>query len=286
MAGNAPIIKKIKKVQGAGHHGGAWKVAYADFVTAMMAFFLLMWLISTTSDEQKEGIADYFDQRIPVLVNTGGGDNVFQGDSLTATESRAANGKADNAGADNPADAAAEAAAQADKAGKGESAAQGAAEKEMLDAIEQAFKALSGESEAANQLLRHIRTRVTPDGLVIDVFEIEGSPLFAEGGAEPTDMLRKLLEMVSSVAQFVTNRVAVTGHVDGVPDPEGQDDGAWTLSADRAQTARRLLTESGLDAQRMRAVSGRAATEPMVEDSADPRNRRIEITLLRDDPTR
>jgi chemotaxis protein MotB len=286
MAGNAPIIiKKVKKVQGGGHHGGAWKVAYADFVTAMMAFFLLLWLLSTTSEEQKEGIADYFDQRIPVMVNTGGGESVFNGDSVTASQSRSTSGKADNSGSDNPADKSAEAAAQSDKAGEGETGATGAKDAEMLEAIQQAFRALSGESEAADEMLRHIRTRVTPEGLVIDVFDVEDSPLFAPGTAQPTDKLRGLLAMVASVAELVTNAVSVTGHTDaGAPAADAADDANWPLSSDRAHAARRLMVGSGLDAGRVRSVAGRAATEPMIADAADPRNRRIEITLLRDRP--
>jgi len=285
MSGNAPIIKKVKKVQGGGHHGGAWKVAYADFVTAMMAFFLLMWLLNATSSEQKKGLADFFDERIPLIPTSGGGDGAFQGDSMTATDSRAESGKAAGDGQDNPADAAAEAAAQADAQGKAEAASKGDAEQKVMEAIEQAFKALSGESEAADEMLRHIRTRVTPDGLVIEVFDVAGSPLFDGATAEPTDMMRGLMAMTASVAQLVTNRLAVTGHT--AEAPEGAPaDGAWDLSAERANVARRLLAGSGVEPDRFSAVSGRADAEPIAADPEDPQNRRIEITLLRDNPTR
>jgi chemotaxis protein MotB len=285
MSGNTPIIKKIKKVQGGGHHGGAWKVAYADFVTAMMAFFLLMWLLNATSSEQKQGLADFFDERIPLVQNSGGGDGAFNGDSMTAEQKKAESGKAAGEGVDNPADAAAEAAAQADAEGELDSAGAGDAEKEAIEAIEQAFKALSGESEVANDMLRHIRTRVTPDGLVIEVFDVAGSPLFTGPTAEPTDMLRGLMTMVANVAQLVTNGLAVTGHTGEIPEG-APEDGAWSLSSERANEARRLLAGAGVPADRFRSVSGRADAEPIAEAPDALENRRIEITLLRDNPVR
>ena len=278
MAGNAPniIIKKIKKVQGGGHHGGAWKVAYADFVTAMMAFFLLMWLLNATSEDTKKGLADYFDNRIPIAQISGGGTSAFSGDSVTVKGAKAESGKEEQARPTGGAAGVADAQAQAENATGGE-----ATEARALAMIEAAFESLSGESDAEREMLRHIRTRVTRDGLVIDIFDTDGAPLFERGSSTPTPMLRALVEVVASVAQLVTNDVSLTGHTDAAAFSKGGDDGNWSLSSDRAHTARRLMIESGLDAGRIAEVSGKAATQPVAEDPLDPRNRRVEITLLR-----
>ncbi len=277
MAANAPvIIKKVKKVQGGGHHGGAWKVAYADFVTAMMAFFLLMWLLNATSEDTKKGLADYFDNRIPISQISGGGTSAFSGDSITVKGKKAESGEEETSRPSGGAAGVADAQAQAKDATGGE-----AVEARALEMINTAFESLSGESDAAQEMLRHIRTRVTPDGLVIDIFDTDGAPLFERGSAQPTPMLRALVEVVASVAQLVTNEVALTGHTDGASFQTGGDDGNWKLSSDRAHTARRLMLESGLGDDRIAQVSGRAATQPMVDDPLDPRNRRVEITLLR-----
>jgi len=278
MAGNAPnvIIKKIKKVQGGGHHGGAWKVAYADFVTAMMAFFLLMWLLNATSEDTRKGLADYFDNRIPVAQISGGGTSAFSGDSVTVKGKKAESGKEEESRPTGGAAGVADAQAQAEAATGGE-----ATEARALKMIEAAFQSLSGESDAEQEMLRHIRTRVTRDGLVIDIFDTDGAPLFQRGSSTPTPMLRALVEVVASVAQLVTNDISLTGHTDAAAFDRGGDDGNWKLSADRADTARRLMTGAGLDAARIAEVSGKAATQPLAEDPLDPRNRRVEITLLR-----
>ncbi len=278
MAENAiTIIKRKKKGGGHGHHGGAWKVAYADFVTAMMAFFLLLWLLSSASDDTKKGIADYFDQRIPIIQSSGGGDGAFMGDSLIAKQDLAHSGRETPPA---PAPPAGQSEGGADGAGQGEAEA----ETRALQEIESAFKALSGESEAANHMLSHIRTRLTPEGLVIELFDKDGEPLFEEGSSRPTPMFEALVSVVASVARLVTNDIALTGHTDASPDRPGQEEFGWPLSSDRAHAARRLLGASGLPARRVASVTGRAASQPIVEDPADPRNRRVEITLLRRNP--
>ena len=266
MGDNAVIIKRKKKGGGHGHHGGAWKVAYADFVTAMMAFFLLLWLLSSTSEDTKKGLADYFDQRIPIMRTSGGGESAFKGDSLIAKQDLAQSGPETPVAASETASEAAQ------------------VETRALREIENAFKALSGESEAADSLLSHIRTRLTPEGLVIELFEKEGEPLFDAGGARPTPTLEALVSVVASVAQLVTNDVAVTGHTDGRPIPGGPPDAAWPLSSDRAHAARRLLGAAGLPADRVASVAGRASSQPLTDDPNDPRNGRLEITLLRRHP--
>ncbi|SDZ78646.1 flagellar motor protein MotB [Rubrimonas cliftonensis] len=292
MSNLRPIIKKKKKVMGGGHHGGAWKVAYADFVTAMMAFFLLMWLLNATSEEQREGLAEYFVQRIPISPVSGGGDGALKGDSLEAMGAKAASGRgAANAREDldetsssvSSNDGPSEKPAETDGVEQRD-AAEGAAGEKAFSDIESAFESLSGESDVADTMLRHIRTRTTPEGLVIEVFDTEGETLFTAGSSEPTPMLRALLGMVASVAKLVDNDVAITGHTDSSPFVVNGDDGNWRLSSDRANGARRALLAEGLDPGRISEVSGKAGTQPLVDDPEDPRNRRVEITLLRRPP--
>ncbi len=289
MSNLRPIIKKKKKVAGHGHHGGAWKVAYADFVTAMMAFFLLMWLLSATSEEQKEGLAEYFVPTIPISPVSGGGDSAFKGDSLNAEGSKADSGKGaaearedldETTSSSSGAESFSEEPAETPGAEQRD-AAEGAAGQKAFSEIEAAFESLSGESDVADTMLRHIRTRTTPEGLVIEVFDTEGEQLFTAGSSEPTPMLRALLGMVASVAKLVDNDVSITGHTDSSPFVVNGDDGNWRLSSDRANGARRALLSEGLDPDRISEVAGRAGTQPLVDDPEDPRNRRVEITLLR-----
>ena len=277
MADDAkPIIKKVKKVAGHGHHGGAWKVAYADFVTAMMAFFLLMWLLNATSEEQRSGLAEYFVERIPLAPVSGGGDNAFNGDSMNAEGSKAESGKgaAGKAQAeDNRKDQHSEGQNGKETEGQGETA-------EALEEIEKAFKSISGESDVEDTMLRHIRTRVTDEGLVIDIFDLDDSPLFAEGGATPTPTLAALLDMIASVARIVKNDVAISGHV-GAPVAAADPGAGWTLSTGRAHAAREIMKGAGLAEARVKRVAGHADTDPLIADRADARNSRIEVTLLR-----
>lgn len=249
----APIIVKRPKVVQGGHHGGAWKVAYADFVTAMMAFFLLMWLLSTTDEETKLGLADYFSPTIPIHSTNGGGDGPFGGSSMFSQDVLAQ-----------------------DETGR-EGDPEDAASRESLWDLENRLRGASGDAVAADPLLKHIRTRLTDEGLIIEVFDIPGSPLFLGDTALPNAILERLLAMVGRVLSSTENQVAITGHLapgDAATDP-------WGLSADRAQRARALLTAAGVADRRLDRVAGKADRSPAPGAEAPPRNRRIEITLLR-----
>ena len=274
-ADSATIVKRKKVVGGDGHHGGAWKVAYADFVTAMMAFFLLMWLLNATTEDQRKGIAEYFDPRVPIAKISGGGSGAFGGDSMFSEDTKAQNG----AGAQNqnPMDA------QQSRGETGTMDDGGADGMEAeLTAIDNMFRGMSGESAAADMLLQHVRTKVTDEGLVIELFDIDGRPLFEAGSAQPTRYMQALLKMVGGVARLVENRVAIDGHTDSALFTANARYGAWELSTDRAQTARRAILAAGVDADRLARVTGKADTEPTPNAAPDdPRNRRVVITLLR-----
>ena len=189
--GNVIIIKR-KIVVAGGHHGGAWKVAYADFVTAMMAFFLLMWLLSTTDEQTRLGLADYFSPTMPIHETRGGGDGPFEGDEHVQP------GRA-RPRRDRP------------EGRPGEARAAPAPRTRALE-IEKELLGGSGDAMEADPLLQHIRTRVTDEGLIIEVFDIDGSPLFDGATTTPNPIFNDLVQMIGRVLARTTNPVAVSGH--------------------------------------------------------------------------
>ncbi len=287
----APVIKKVKKVIGGGHHGGAWKVAYADFVTAMMAFFLLMWLINTTSPEQKRGIADYF-APASVSRSTQGSDGLlggtaFQEDGARAsgsnrpiTESQQASRSAARGGAD--ADGTGDAGSATDEA-MARAMARRSEGSEFRSAEESLRQALQDMPDVA-ELSKHVMIDQTPEGLRIQLVDQEGRAMFSGSSAEPLPRTQRLLETVAKVIQELPNRISISGHTDtSAPPRSGYTN--WDLSSDRANAARRLLSADGVDNDRIYQVTGKASEEPLYPDDPDqPANRRISIVLLREAP--
>jgi chemotaxis protein MotB len=274
--GNAPIIIKRKKVVGGdGHHGGAWKVAYADFVTAMMAFFLLMWLLNATTEVQRKGIADYFNPTIPVNRISGGGDGAFGGDSVFTEETLAHNGT----GASTSQSVTSETPPSAEQS---EQDAAEAAQAKGFAEVQELLTAFSGESMAADDAMRHIVTRVTDEGLIIEIFDIKSEPLFAPRKTEPELVATMLLQMMGRVLSVVKNDVAVTGYVRSEP-LVVVDNPVWDLSTQRADKIRQMLEENGMPANRIQRVTGYADRKPAVRNPMAVRNNRVEIILLRND---
>jgi chemotaxis protein MotB len=274
MAGQsnaAPVIIKRKKVvAGGGHHGGAWKVAYADFVTAMMAFFLLMWLLNATTEKQRKGISDYFNPTIPVNRISGGGDGAFGGSSVFSEETMANTGT----GATNL-QTAAKSETDDDAATSGEGA-----ERSELEDVEKALMARGGESNTMERLLRHVVTRVTDEGLVIELFDLPDAPLFDHETAQPTPVTLEIAALIAEVLGLTTNEIAVSGYLRSHP-VTLIDNPVWTLSAERAQALRVSLETAGLQEARMQRISGFADRKPAVSDPSSVRNNRVEIILLR-----
>jgi len=198
---NRPIIIKRKKVVGGdGHHGGAWKVAYADFVTAIMAFFMLLWLLNATTETQRKGIADYFTPTIPIYRMSGGGADAFGGENVFSQETLAQSGVggiAEQEG-DEAVDNGAEAAAR---------------ETAALEDLEAALLGMGGESALDDNTLRHVVTRLTDEGLVIELFDMPTAPLFYGATDTPEGVTIQLLEMLARVLGTVTNDVSISGHV-------------------------------------------------------------------------
>ncbi|MGI3164105.1 flagellar motor protein MotB [Pseudooceanicola sp. 200-1SW] len=266
------IIKKVKKGGGDGHHGGAWKVAYADFVTAMMAFFLLMWLLNATTEKQRKGIADYFSPTIPLNRVSGGGDGAFGGESTFSEMALPQVGT--GATSLNP--------TPEDKASGREAQEEAEAEQQrQLDEIEKILRGQTGESDVHPEMLRHIVTRVTDEGLVIELFETEDVPLFEDETAEPTALLEEMAAMLVRVTSLVTNEMAIEGHVHARPVVLSENP-VWELSTLRAQEMRKLMLQQGLSGRRVARVTGHADRELADRNPMAARNDRLEIILLRD----
>ncbi|GAA3858802.1 flagellar motor protein MotB [Celeribacter arenosi] len=267
---NAPIIIKRKKViAGDGHHGGAWKVAYADFVTAMMAFFLLMWLLNATTEKQRKGIADYFNPTIPVNRISGGGDGSFGGDSVFTEETLSQNGTG------------ASMITKGDKAQTQEETEKAMEAKGFAD-VQELLTAFSGESMAADDAMRHIVTKVTDEGLIIELFDFEDEPLFVRRTALPEQVTRELIAVLAEAATLVRNKIAVKGYVASQPIVVA-DNPVWDLSYQRADAIRVLLENSGVASNRFDRISGHADKNPSVSNTMAARNNRLEIVLLRDE---
>ena len=270
------IIKRIKKVAG-GHHGGAWKIAYADFVTAMMAFFLLLWLLSSASEDQLRGIAEYFQNPEMVKVAMSGGDGV--GDAVSIIK---------GGGTDLT--------RQAGQVQKGNlreeeilrdttKQQRQREEKKMLEKlklkIEQAIEANPALKQFKNQLLLDITT----DGLRIQIVDEQNRPMFASGRAELQAYTKAILREIGKTLNDVPNRISLSGHTDATPFPSGDKGYSnWELSADRANASRRELIVGGMDTSKMLRVVGLSSAVLFdQENPLNPINRRISIIVMNEE---
>jgi chemotaxis protein MotB len=267
------IVKKIKKA-GHAHHGGAWKIAYADFVTAMMAFFLLMWLLGSTTEGDKKGIADYFQAPLKVAMfgGSGSGDSSHVlkggGQDLTRTTGQVKNGEIE-----------AERKSINLKALKDE---QIRAEIARLKALQQKIDGELLNNPGLGAFRSQISLELTRDGLRIQIVDALSRPMFASGSAQVQPYMRDLLRAIGSVLAEVPNRLTLEGHTDAAPFVGGaRGYGNWELSADRANASRRELIAGGLPDDRVMRVQGLAASQLMKRDAPeDPMNRRISIVVM------
>lgn len=281
--GLAPIIiiKKKKKVSGDGHHGGAWKVAYADFVTAMMAFFLLMWLLNATTEEQRKGIADYFNPTIPISRISGGGSDGLNGSSIFTEQTYAKMGTGATASATlrptkplQPNDDSRSREEDLENPPSSE-----LTEEQEAAAIAQLQLMLSEQSQALSE---HLQVKLSPEGIIMELVDSEDMPLFELGQSQPTNLLVELVTTVTDSFGAFGNDIKVVGHTDSLAFRDGMRFDNWDLSTERANVARRLLVENGFPLERIQEVSGRADTDLLVkEDPFAAQNRRISITLLK-----
>jgi chemotaxis protein MotB len=268
------IVKKVVEAAHGAHHGGAWKIAYADFVTAMMAFFLLLWLLGATDEDQRRGLADYF---TPTLIeykqNSAGSNGILGGDSIVA--------------ADNYPHAAGQTGSRAitiprDTTG---GVAEGAVPRNQIDRAE--FQRLSAELrrriEASPELRRlrdHVSFAESEEGLRIDLMDEADFSMFRVGTDQLLPAAERLVREVAQVISGVPNPVIVRGHTDSLPYAAGRSTNNWTLSAARAESTRGALEGAGVPVARISRIEGVADRQPYVASNRyDPRNRRISITL-------
>jgi chemotaxis protein MotB len=241
-----PIIKRKKIIQGGGHHGGAWKVAYADFVTSMMAFFMLLWILNVTTESQKEGLADFFDPSIPVNASSSGGEDLLFGNKLVGDAHLSSDGK---------------------------TLLQGPAvsDEELMRQLATALDRVAGEGAT--------KVTLSPEGLRIELLDTADKPIFKLGEAGRTKRLEQIIAAAAPVLKSGGRRIKVSGHTDSVRFA-GQAYTNWELSVDRANMARRLAVENGVPEGFFYEVTGHADKLPASDDSSSPENRRIAFHLL------
>ena len=285
------VIKKVIK-GGGGHHGGAWKVAYADFVTAMMAFFLLMWLLNATTEQQRKGISEYFDPTSMEVSNvTSGAGGVMGGLTVSKVGARMNDVQpivhndnppsTDQSSQTNPQSADAEKLSQEQLQHELEKRENTEFEK-VKDQIQQAI-----QDSDLKDLAKNLLVDMTPEGLRIQIVDREGQSMFPTGSAQPYDKTVKLLGVVAEIIKKMPNQISVRGHTDSVPYAGGADYTNWELSADRANASRRVMIKDGIEAKKLSNVVGKADTEHLNPlQPTDPQNRRISIILLRDSLTK
>ncbi len=286
------VIKKVIK-GGGGHHGGAWKVAYADFVTAMMAFFLLLWLLNVTTDEQKHGVADYF-APTAASKSTSGSGGILGGTTMSTEGARVSKSSPPTVVMElapprqrNPAETDEE---QKDgEAGhlEEEELLQKMAEREQeeFEQAEEELRKAMQDSPGLADMAQNLIVDNTPEGLRIQLVDQEKASMFPSGGSKMNDNLKKILEKVADIVHRMPNQIAISGHTDSVPFRGRNDYSNWELSAERANASRRALVQFGVPESRIASVAGKADTEPLVaEDPTLPTNRRISIVLLREAP--
>jgi chemotaxis protein MotB len=296
------IIKRIKKSGGA-HHGGAWKVAYADFVTAMMAFFLLLWLLNAVTEEQKRGIAQYFkptiapqNQQSQEAILNGQPAVMMAVEGASAAQAQVDIDDAEEDAEDEPKPTSEQApepvpAEEQQKAEKPVDVKEAQevvakAEQQQFEEVKQKIEQQIQQDPGLADLKNNIDIQQTPEGLLIQLLDKEKVSMFPSGSASMNERSRQLLSLVAHVVAPLDNKLSISGHTDATPYQGRADYSNWELSTDRANAARRALVNAGVNDNRIDNISGRADTDPKIKDEpTSPENRRISIVLLRDNPT-
>jgi chemotaxis protein MotB len=267
------VIKRMKKTRG-GHHGGAWKIAYADFVTAMMAFFLLMWLLGSTTKGDLKGIADFFNTPLKVALagGSGSGDSshVIKGGGLDLTRS---NGQIMSG------------VLPSDRRIINIQAAQLELERReeiKMSELKVRLEHLIETNPALRQFREQLLVDIITEGLRVQIVDARSRPMFASGRAELQPYARDILTEIGRALNGVENRISIAGHTDATPYASGERGYSnWELSADRANASRRVLVQGGMDEGRLVRVVGMAAAVPLDrKDPFNPLNRRISLIVM------
>ena len=303
------VIKKVKKGGHGGHHGGAWKVAYADFVTAMMAFFLLLWLLNATTEEQKMGISNYFDPTAISRSTRSGSGGLLGGTSITqpgalksagsppmvstptVARPQAEETESVEPDSDDPENIESRTGSDEDEEGtitqqqleqllqQQEAAREAAQFAEAEQLIRKAIE--ESEDQELKEAAEGLEIQSAKEGLRIQLLDQEKVALFPLGSDEMHDRTRKLLEKVAEIIKKLPNKIKISGHTDARPFAPGSQRTNWDLSTERANASRRTLNEFGVDDSRIAQVVGMADRDPIEpNDPMAPANRRISIVLL------
>lgn len=296
------VIKKVKKGGHGGHHGGAWKVAYADFVTAMMAFFLLLWLLNATTEEQKMGISNYFDPTAISRSTRSGSGGVLGGSSVTvpgalkspssppmistpqSARPQAERTESLDPDSDDPENIESRLGSREDEEGtvNQEIVEQllREREQEQFEEAEAALREAIEQTPELSEAGESLQIDAVPEGLRIQLIDQERVALFPNGSAAMYEQTRALLSKVAEAIAKLPNKVEISGHTDSTQFAPGSTYTNWELSSDRANASRLVLESNGISPERIQKVAGRADREPLIEDNpADPTNRRISIVL-------
>lgn len=246
------IIRRKRVVAGGGHHGGAWKVAYADFVTAMMAFFLMLWLLGTVEDDKRKGVADYFSATFAVQTDSAGSDGVFGGKALSLVDS-----------------------ITDDVATREKSRVN----LEQLERVVESLEARFAADDFLGEAFEHVAIRMTDEGLLIELFDLDGRPLFDAETHQPRPVLHLLTDIMTDVFLTVSNPVAISAHARSFP-AVFLENPVWTMTIARAEAMRGLMETAGFPELRVHRVTGNADRVPAVTPRTATRNNRIELILL------
>jgi len=276
MAGNSSektkstiVIKRIKKGGHGGHHGGAWKIAYADFVTAMMAFFLLMWLLGSTTKGDLKGISDFFasPMQVAMMGGSGAGDanSVIQGGGTSLTDQTGQVRRGNN-----------------EEEKKKRRQQRQREERARMEDLKLKMEGALQANPKLTEVRKQIRVEITPDGLRIQIVDDFNRPMFLLGSAQVQPYMRDLLQEIGKVLNQVDNKVALSGHTDSALYARGDRGYSnWELSADRANASRREMIAGGMEAAKIVRVVGLADSNLQVKDDPkNPLNRRISIIVM------
>ena len=268
------IVRRVKKVQGGGHHGGAWKVAYADFVTAMMAFFMVMWLVGALTTKQREAVSDYFKNPSPLVGTSPAPAPGMNGPGGASNSMIKLGGSMELPRAPGTEFA---------QKPPGEMTAEErrAQEKQRLEALMQELQEAIGKSQALEPFKDQLLLDITPEGLRIQIVDQQNRPMFDVGSAKLMPYTRQILRELSHFINQVPNHISISGHTDTSAYSTQIGYSNWELSADRANAARRALLEGGMGEEKVSRVVGLASSVLFDKDNPhNPINRRISIVVM------